>query len=396
MKNTIFYSWQSDLPRKSNWSFIEDVINSSIKNLKKRTPIPIILNYDRATRDESGSPDITESIFAKISSCNVFVADISIINNSIFSKSKRKTPNPNVLLELGFAARTIGWEKIICLYNTDYGNFDQLPFDLRNRRVMTYSLKKQDKSSVKKSLSKQIYSAIEEMHEKGILTDKILDFLKKEIDQEILTLVSHFTNFIYKRGESSDFFTNFGKFTNLSKEGIYEILHDRKVLGFYLFKSYHEYEKKFHNFILQALSSSYYNREIVHALIDIYSWFATYQKMYANTFQKLLVQQNIPFDDNIEVIHSSEIAHGDEYPDRYFLVKKENRRNVLNFGDFYPGNIPFLVQVFSFDKNHLEKYADAIYQLIESINQWTLVTNNEMIIDFVRQFRVETNDGELL
>lgn len=74
-----------------------------------------------AIREETGMPDITESIFTKISNSSVFIADISIINDAWIN---RKTPNPNVLIELGYAARTLGWDKIICIFNSDYGSFN--------------------------------------------------------------------------------------------------------------------------------------------------------------------------------------------------------------------------------------------------------------------------------
>ena len=67
MKRTVFYSWQSDLPNNTNWTFIEDCIVLSTKELKKAKPISININVDRATREDTGSPDITESIFNKIS-----------------------------------------------------------------------------------------------------------------------------------------------------------------------------------------------------------------------------------------------------------------------------------------------------------------------------------------
>ena len=146
MKRTVFYSWQSDLPNNTNWTFIEDCIVLSTKELKKAKPISININVDRATREDTGSPDITESIFNKISNSSVFIADISIVNNS--NENIRKTPNPNVLIELGYAARTLGWEKIICIYNTDFGSFNDLPFVLRNRRIMTCSLNNKVKSDI--------------------------------------------------------------------------------------------------------------------------------------------------------------------------------------------------------------------------------------------------------
>jgi hypothetical protein len=39
------------------------------------------------------------------------------------------------MIELGYAARAIGWERIICVMNTGYGHSpEELPFDLRARR----------------------------------------------------------------------------------------------------------------------------------------------------------------------------------------------------------------------------------------------------------------------
>ena len=39
----------------------------------------------------------------------------------------RFTPSPNVLVELGYAATVVGWENIICLFDSDYGVPKDLP-----------------------------------------------------------------------------------------------------------------------------------------------------------------------------------------------------------------------------------------------------------------------------
>ncbi|WP_217641263.1 hypothetical protein [Desulfobacula phenolica] len=395
LKRTIFYSWQSDLPNNTNLSFIENCIAVAIKKLKAIEPISIGLNLDKATREVSGTPDITESIFNKISRSSVFIADISIINSSI--QDGRKTPNPNVLIELGYAARTLGWEKIICVYNTDYGSYEDLPFDLRNRRIMSYSLKDTNKADTKKNTAKKIEKAIQEMHENGILTDKILDFLKKEIDQEILGLVSHFVQFVSKSDAKLDLFGNIQNFLNYTQSDISEILVNKKVLGFYLLKSFHEYEGKIQNFINQAMSSQYYNREILNALIDIYEWFSAYDTTRTRYFSKLLIKLEEK-EESLFVINSSKVAHGNQFPDRYLLMKKINEKEgqVCNFGDFYPGNIASLTNYHHFNKEYLDKFSNILQLLIKSINKWIELTNKELIIDFVKNFRVKKTDGDWL
>lgn len=42
----------------------------------------INVEVDRDTKNELGSPDIVNTIFAKIDECDLFVADISIINSA--------------------------------------------------------------------------------------------------------------------------------------------------------------------------------------------------------------------------------------------------------------------------------------------------------------------------
>ena len=49
MRNTVFFSWQSDLPNKTNRSFIETCLEKSIKSLKKDVDYKLELNLDRDT-----------------------------------------------------------------------------------------------------------------------------------------------------------------------------------------------------------------------------------------------------------------------------------------------------------------------------------------------------------
>jgi len=70
----------------------------------------------------------------------VFVADLSIINQDS-GLEFRKTPNPNVLLELGYALALLGTEKIILFFNEAYGDENGIPFDIRQNKRINYNLK---------------------------------------------------------------------------------------------------------------------------------------------------------------------------------------------------------------------------------------------------------------
>lgn len=108
MKITIFYSWQSDLPNNTNRGYIKRILDKVCKDIYSSNSNISEIVIDSDSRDESGTPDLVSTIFTKIDKCNIFIADISIINSDL---GLRKTPNPNVLIELGYASGKIGWEK---------------------------------------------------------------------------------------------------------------------------------------------------------------------------------------------------------------------------------------------------------------------------------------------
>lgn len=388
MELKIFYSWQSDLPKNQNLNFIETSINDALKKLRQKETISLNIKLDKATRNLAGSPDIAESIFTKIGNSNIFIADISIINKDY--DKLRKTPNPNVLIELGYAARSLGWEKIICVYNKDFGNYNDLPFDLRNRRILDYTSKNGENE-----LSRKIEYAICEMHKKGNLTNKILDFLKKDIDNEILGLLSHLLLIVNDKA-SQDLFAAIQGFLNMSKNDLYKALKNKKILGFYLLKLFNDYENKIYNHINKALSSPYYNREVLNSLINIYEWFAEYDKFKRIYFSKLFIKSEEK-DDRFIVVKGSGLA-SNNLPERYILMEKldDEKRIVRNFGDFPIAYIPVLTNYFTINDESLDKYCNILYLLIESINKWLNITNNEFIIDFTKQFRIKKSDGNWL
>lgn len=167
MKYIIFYSWQSDLPNNTNRRFIESVIEKAIKSTNSNDLYDLEPTVDRDTKDVPGAPNITQTLLDKIRASDAFVADISIVTG-ILSERERPSPNPNVLLELGYAIALLGWEKIILFCNEYYGTGEDLPFDIRQHRRIGYHLKQDDpKSSIKNDLAKHFGSRLLELLKKG-------------------------------------------------------------------------------------------------------------------------------------------------------------------------------------------------------------------------------------
>jgi hypothetical protein len=93
------------------------------------------------TAGVAGSPDIAATIFGKIDTADVFLADITLVTED---GAGRPSPNPNVLIELGYAVKVLTWNRVVLMMNTQFGGPELLPFDLKMRRVITYSAPSDD------------------------------------------------------------------------------------------------------------------------------------------------------------------------------------------------------------------------------------------------------------
>ncbi|ABA23862.1 hypothetical protein Ava_4263 [Trichormus variabilis ATCC 29413] len=191
MNCKIFYSWQSDLPNKTNRGFIETALEAAAKSIRNDDSIQVEPVIDRDTKDVPGSPDIAHTIFDKIEQAQVFVCDVSIINQN---SSSRLTPNPNVLLELGYAINALGWNNIIMVLNSAFAKPEELPFDLRMRRVITYFMpeESEDRSTERRQLQSKLEFALRNILE-GLDLQNTGEVIQPiEIGQQVRIAVENF------------------------------------------------------------------------------------------------------------------------------------------------------------------------------------------------------------
>lgn len=159
MDYKVFYSWQSDLPNATNRGFIGDALDKAVKSISDDASNSFKPVTDSDTRGEPGSPEILATIMKKIDESHAFVCDLSIISPK---RSKKPTPNPNVMLELGYALKSLGADQIILLFNSAYGDIKDLPFDIDKRRVTIYTMPEAapERAPEKKKLEKILKDAL--------------------------------------------------------------------------------------------------------------------------------------------------------------------------------------------------------------------------------------------
>lgn len=163
MSHTIFYSWQSDTPSNTNRSFIHEALESAIKDVMQDMSVEEAILLDRDTQGIPGNPPIADTILQKIDACAIFVPDLTCVARTEKGKC---IPNPNVLVELGYARKSLGPRRTIFVMNEAFGKFDEgLPFDLLYlRKPILYTLPvgapPETKKKVREDFVKVLASAI--------------------------------------------------------------------------------------------------------------------------------------------------------------------------------------------------------------------------------------------
>jgi len=138
----IFWSWQSDTPGKIGRHFVRDAIQEAIGKLREDAELDeperdsddasredLHLDHDR--KGVAGSPDLANTILAKIRESSVFIADVTPVGKT--PNKKKAILNPNVGIELGYALAQIGDNGLLMILNRFYGDRDTLPFDLKHK-----------------------------------------------------------------------------------------------------------------------------------------------------------------------------------------------------------------------------------------------------------------------
>lgn len=371
---TIFFSWQSDLPNKTNRNLIENSIKLALKKMNQDSPYSLITKIDRDTKGVLGSPDIVDSILTKIDKCGLFIADISIINSSLNGK---RTPNPNVLFELGYAVKCLGWDRVICVFNSDFGDVSELPFDLRNRRILTYETS--NISETRKKLADIFKQIIDKNYYTLEQVQEVSDFYSIKIYSCFINIISRIIKVLYV----SETVCSFEAITNVLNMTPTEInrLLSHELLGFNLFTSYDEQIKILTNELDRITSINMFNTNLYVPIIKLIKELKSHN-LFINRehfFENFIV--NTPIMNDYSIIHNSD---NNEIPNRYALGKKidANRAKIVDFTDIKrTDHVKFALTHFCLDVNTYNVYYNHYVCILKYINEFISNNDGKFLID---------------
>lgn len=371
---TIFFSWQSDLPNKTNRNLIENSIKLALKKMNQDSPYSLITEIDRDTKGVLGSPDIVDSILTKIDKCGLFIADISIINSSLNGK---RTPNPNVLFELGYAVKCLGWDRVICVFNSDFGDVSELPFDLRNRRILTYETS--NISETRKKLADIFKQIIDKNYYTLEQVQEVSDFYSIKIYSCFINIISRIIKVLY----GSETVCSFEAITNVLNMTPTEInrLLSHELLGFNLFTSYDEQIKILTNELDRITSINMFNTNLYVPIIKLIKELKSHN-LFINRehfFENFKV--NTPIMNDYSIIQNSD---NNEIPNRYALGKKidANRAKIVDFTDIKrTDHVKFALTHFCLDVNTYNVYYNHYVCILKYINEFISNNDGKFLID---------------
>ncbi|MCY4497385.1 MAG: hypothetical protein OXC14_08885 [Rhodospirillaceae bacterium] len=159
MTFTVFYAWQSDRDASLCKNLIREALDKAAVELVQELGIDVVIDQD--TQDVPGSPSIPDTILAKIAAIEAVVADLTLTHtNDRQGGSKKRSSNPNVMLEYGYALRAAD-HNLLGVINTAFGRPEDLPFDLRHKRCITYCAGEDDDlDDVRQQLSRELAEAL--------------------------------------------------------------------------------------------------------------------------------------------------------------------------------------------------------------------------------------------
>lgn len=179
-KFNIFYSWQSHIDGCNNREYIKAEIDSAVAKIKSEVKLL------EDSRGSKGAADIPDDILKKIASSDIFICDVTPVHTD---DKQRALPNPNVMFELGYAVRSLGWNRIICVCNEAYGSVSTQPFDISKHYINTYCKKEGEENERELSLEEPIFGIISEYDD---IVGKENEAVYKKHDRDIFEKMMSF------------------------------------------------------------------------------------------------------------------------------------------------------------------------------------------------------------
>lgn len=151
-KPLIFFSSQTWQPEKSD--IIRKGLKKAIHLLAKNG---LFVDYREASNNQTGSKLLLNVITQLIDQSFMLVGDVSNLGSIL--KPENYVTNPNVMFEVGYAIKSLGYDRVFLCYEGDY----KIPSDIRGLQILQFNKDSAD------DLAQKMYTAILDLATKHML-----------------------------------------------------------------------------------------------------------------------------------------------------------------------------------------------------------------------------------
>jgi len=170
----IFYCWQSTV--KESKDFLDKIIEQLKNNY----------NIIQATTNFTGSENIVATVYHNIEHSDIFICDLSYVIEKTEQIPATIPPtiiekyymNQNVLFELGYAVKTLGWDHIICLI-PKHQKHTNIPFDISHNNIRPFDINNEVETF------KNIKYTIDDLKNNLLINEKIFKSLNNNFQKKI-------------------------------------------------------------------------------------------------------------------------------------------------------------------------------------------------------------------
>ena len=158
-KYTVFYAWQSDTEQNYDRHPIRNALDMAAEAISGDPSVAAQVIIDSDTQGVAGEPHVTQELLRKISEAEFFAPHLTFVGRTDGGKL---LPNPNVLIEYGYAMRVKPTTARMSIMNTEYGPPEELPFDRGFLRFpITYKLPPTAPDSMRRTVRAKLAKEIE-------------------------------------------------------------------------------------------------------------------------------------------------------------------------------------------------------------------------------------------
>ncbi|MGA2257875.1 MAG: hypothetical protein ABSG53_24695 [Thermoguttaceae bacterium] len=207
----VFYAWQSDRPGNQNRYLIQEAAAEAAAKITADPASPYDVCIDQDTQGVPGLCDIPATILEKIDRADSFLCDLTYVAVSTDETEDdedfkpRYCSNPNVLFELGYAFRSMGSQRLLCVMNERYGPVAEQIFDIAHRRfpfTYRYPVEGMTRPKVRDDLAARIEEGIRALLPLGLRSESTTANRVHDIRTEFETCVKdgNFHGLVRRRG----------------------------------------------------------------------------------------------------------------------------------------------------------------------------------------------------